>query len=1286
MIDTSKSPDAWRSLLPHLKLVEPDTLDYYTTAANIIRSIKAHLHPSPMQGILLFAEHDNRSLLEIETLILSTTEIKNRKFKHHLARIFREVLSYSQSKRYAKISQHLYEGVTREFVRPSVDLHIQAEEERRTPPSMRRGITGPVKVNQELLSWLTDSVMPIDLLFFFYQELVMSRVNAKHEFLKFLCHPSILVLGVKSSSSKRVIVCHESEFFENRDKFSEFVVLNTKDSDEFLMIHEQPFSSTYEKYITALSNVTLFGKCGSKVTRIDKLYSTRHFFPEQRNGSTPQVNLAFLEQQKIAVSNAVGNYKEVLAEGLPAIRAMGDSISLADILHDAAKNGRQIRESEDRIDQYLKESLEVSRRIGYKEGEAKALNSLGVSAKNRGDYPLAIQMYTDSLHLMEEIGNGEGVSKSLVNLGIVAQEAKEFDKAAHFYTSAIRLKDELGLPISDSIYLRLRTINPFLDEIQKGMSVPPRRKNHPNSSSTFVLRGDAGSGKSIAMLQFAHHYIRSIEEELDNCSWNHNEIVIPIFLKSRQLVINWDQKIKRDGTLYFDIPQALNSNYITESILRSTPNIGDHLSSSALTGFFDFLNNSGEFLNIRYVIFGDAVDEIPDENHRDIFCEWVDALRSETHCDIYLAVRPGFPEVEQLATNDQIVDLEIPVDVLKNEMPNMLCRAWGISEELADVYQERFEEFEELLTHPLYVGWFCFLLYSNELTDNIVGTATEKKHAVIQRIVEIGIDSALDRRESPLANLGPVKRMEFHKKVRLFIALAHHSPNEPSMKTYFDKLEKLTDYSFTEDERHAIQHDCGILFLADNGLVWTHHTVPEIIYADHIHELWNGNLNSSLMADKPRISTPFIQRLSSLRGSTKLEIARELLEFPSITKSDADVLFSIADRFDWSRNELYLDEHGVSDVPLLDVRPNKDVIKDALNKIFFVNQFGISSEKVPEDLSVFWQYRVDCAMLLAELLNLGFRSPLDEICMTNEAIYALANLSETLDYSDVFDTISWYHGITTDEEDVQEPWEDFVPWNAELLLKRVKKNPLLIHDFDSLIHLVGVQLDHGGRSVDNVRPLFNLHHVELADSLLTGSENDYCWSAWGMRSPSASEYNLTMHFLSEGHQQEYDTQKHYLHNNQIFVSRSSPAQNLDSRENVERIFDGLRRSIVEIVFGNLYGKNWENKVEELYGLVKDQSESINKLYEEMFCVAYDDFFFYYNDNPPDVIWIGHEFYETSIEKKGISLIPFVAYAIGNVEGDIRNQFYEDSHDVAIEFVLDAGKSAVNRFRYPSTRK
>ena len=271
----------------------------------------------------------------------------------------------------------------------------------------------------------------------------MSRVNAKHEFLKFLCHPSILVLGVKSSSSKRVIVCHESEFFENRDKFSEFVVLNTKDSDEFLMIHEQPFSSTYEKYITALSNVTLFGKCGSKVTRIDKLYSTRHFFPEQRNGSTPQVNLAFLEQQKIAVSNAVGNYKEVLAEGLPAIRAMGDSISLADILHDAAKNGRQIRESEDRIDQYLKESLEVSRRIGYKEGEAKALNSLGVSAKN--NETTSRYKCTQIVYIYGRDRNGEGVSKSLVNLGIVAQEAKEFDKAAHFYTSAIRLKDSFWL-------------------------------------------------------------------------------------------------------------------------------------------------------------------------------------------------------------------------------------------------------------------------------------------------------------------------------------------------------------------------------------------------------------------------------------------------------------------------------------------------------------------------------------------------------------------------------------------------------------------------------------------------------------------------------------------------------------------------------------------------------------------------------------------------------------------------------------------------------------------------
>ncbi len=61
------------------------------------------------------------------------------------------------------------------------------------------------------------------------------------------------------------------------------------------------------------------------------------------------------------------------------------------------------------------------------------------------------------------------------------------------------------------------------------------------------------------------------------------------------------------------------------------------------------------------------------------------------------------------------------------------------------------------------------------------------------------------------------------------------------------------------------------------------------------------------MAGKPRISTPFIQRLSSLRGSTKLEIARKLLEYPSITKSDADVLFSIADRFDWSEtNFIYM--------------------------------------------------------------------------------------------------------------------------------------------------------------------------------------------------------------------------------------------------------------------------------------------------------------------------------------------------------------------------------------------
>ena len=97
----------------------------------------------------------------------------------------------------------------------------------------------------------------------------------------------------------------------------------------------------------------------------------------------------------------------------------------------------------------------------------------------------------------------------------------------------------------------------------------------------------------------------------------------------------------------------------------------------------------------------------------------------------------------------------------------------------------------------------------------------------------------------------------------MFIALAHHHKSLSSVDI-FEKMAHLKHMETTDIERQAIKSDCGILFLAGENIVWTHETVPELVYADSFFSQFMNETTASLFPANPEFLSRFYCDLAKL--------------------------------------------------------------------------------------------------------------------------------------------------------------------------------------------------------------------------------------------------------------------------------------------------------------------------------------------------------------------------------------------------------------------------------------
>jgi predicted ATPase len=100
-------------------------------------------------------------------------------------------------------------------------------------------------------------------------------------------------------------------------------------------------------------------------------------------------------------------------------------------------------------DAVLRESLEIARELGDKQGIAVSLNALALIARERGDIRGARSLFEESLAEWRELGDQKTVARALSNLANVAKSEGAFDLALDLYAECVAifrdLEDETGL-------------------------------------------------------------------------------------------------------------------------------------------------------------------------------------------------------------------------------------------------------------------------------------------------------------------------------------------------------------------------------------------------------------------------------------------------------------------------------------------------------------------------------------------------------------------------------------------------------------------------------------------------------------------------------------------------------------------------------------------------------------------------------------------------------------------------------------------------------------------------
>ena len=397
---------------------------------------------------------------------------------------------------------------------------------------------------------------------------------------------------------------------------------------------------------------------------------------------------------------------------------------------------------------------------------------------------------------------------------------------------------------------------------------------------------------------------------------NSENPIIPIFFNAKEFAFNDDNGQDVDGSenLQDRFTEWFRPETITDYITSTLPEITDYLTKPEINELFEL----GNFIETQpFVLFVDALDECSDsktiEDLLDILKEGI----SDFEFHVILTCRTTYKEYVDNEF-DFVCKLEIPTEDLRHDMPQKLCDAWGITRNPIIFSSDKlFDKYKQVLTHPLFVGWFCMLISENRLKEykpefeadfDITLQIMPIHVEFLTTIIKEGIKLRLEDPTKP----GSIEDFEKVYDILLLIAGNSIKLRTKNLDVILSRIKAVHDIEIEDELYKVIRENLGVAYEIGSEIEWTHKTIPEVAFAillsHHKYSRYYQNINEwnittiiarSMQQAKDNKST-IVSELVSLIGeyhardiNTMLGIFRKSAsEISELDPTDCHLLYS----------------------------------------------------------------------------------------------------------------------------------------------------------------------------------------------------------------------------------------------------------------------------------------------------------------------------------------------------------------------------------------------------------
>ena len=139
-----------------------------------------------------------------------------------------------------------------------------------------------------------------------------------------------------------------------------------------------------------------------------------------------------------------------------------------DVLNELAEKYKSI--SAEKIVEYGKRALELSKKIDYKKGEAKSLSNIGSGYTYLSNYDKALEYYLKYLRINEEMGDKNSIALSFNYIGNVHCKMSNYDRALGYFLKSLKINEEMGNKQGISVSVNyIGTVYWYLNDYDKAL-------------------------------------------------------------------------------------------------------------------------------------------------------------------------------------------------------------------------------------------------------------------------------------------------------------------------------------------------------------------------------------------------------------------------------------------------------------------------------------------------------------------------------------------------------------------------------------------------------------------------------------------------------------------------------------------------------------------------------------------------------------------------------------------------------------------------------------------------